>query len=263
MAETAVRAAVLIIGSLWWEDDLRSKGDRVRIAWRETYLDNYKETVQRVNVPIGYGRYSGSARRRHYTMIFANAQARAKMGPGVGLVAPCRASYDVDRHISELAIAEGINAGSDWGAVALLANPPRAAALNTVLSKWRQSFARRAGVNPRTPDLEKDFAVTAAGRLDIPWPKLAGTATDLDFDLLLATANKATLVNGAYATPATIAERFATAGEAGAGDPRYFVENVRAGIRTADDAAIWQAMINKKPAWKQQHPDIEALLAAP
>lgn len=254
MTQASPRAAVLIIGSLWWDNGVRG-------PWRDKYLDNHKNTSRRVTVSIRYGRYSISKRRRHYTMTFAYSPLPLQDGQSIGLVAPCNSTSDLDTQIRELAVAEGIAADSDWGVVALLPNPCRLADLAGVLGAWRQKFNGNAGVNPRVPDLRDRFALTPDGLLDLAWPTEVGTKTPLDFDLLLATANAADLVKGGYATPERIAECFATGGEARTGDPRYFVENVRAGIRTAEDRTIWQKMIAKKPDWAQQHPDVMRLLA--
>jgi hypothetical protein len=84
--------------------------------------------------------------------------------------------------------------------------------------------------------------VNANGLLDIGWPNMLD-GRPADFDLILATATKPDAER-------PIAHAIADAWLArNTGDENYFFNNVRHGIRTPDDIAIWRRIEERSPRW--------------
>jgi hypothetical protein len=76
-----LNGGVLIIGSLFWQDDLdQTKKDRLRKKWRSDRLIMDKSI--KVSVPIRYGRFSGSQEKGNltYTMVFDSSLPKEKFG---------------------------------------------------------------------------------------------------------------------------------------------------------------------------------------
>jgi hypothetical protein len=214
-------AGVLIIGSLYWDDE----GGRDR--WRCWRLDLAKKL--HVHVPIRYGRRSAS-RGNTYTMVFARLDD-SKFGQAI--VLPCKhliSSVDdlvnearwlwaaETKRVPESQDGELPKGLSDtWGSVAILPS------LNTpepILKGWREMFDAQ----------DETLMVRTGGRLDIDWPTIAGDEPSVLFDLLLATTNRPTSVDS---TPEQIAEAWNTFGFR-----NYFEENRKAGIITFQDSEI-------------------------
>lgn len=78
------------------------------------------------------------------------------------------------------------------------------------------------------------------GLLTVPWPQRIDGLT-LAYDVLLATATEEKDVT----TPERVAEAWIGNRE---GQEEYFFENIRAGIRTQQDEAIWRRMVTEL-AW--------------
>jgi hypothetical protein len=115
-----LKAGVIIIGSLLWQDYLYNQGDDIRANWRSAHLDlNNKIPVK---VPIRYGRKS---RSNIMTMVFSNRMARKT---GFGYVVPFKKIINnKDELLCEaiaLSAAEGMNGNfvSSWGVLAYLLN---------------------------------------------------------------------------------------------------------------------------------------------
>ena len=84
--------------------------------------------------------------------------------------------------------------------------------------------------------------VNANGLLDIDWPNMLD-GHPADFDIILATATKP------EAKPPA-AQAIADAWLAqSTGNENYFFNNVRHGIRTPDDTAIWRRMEEQSSRW--------------
>lgn len=221
-----MRCGILIVGSLLWDD--REK----RIEWRARLgIDQ----AVRVNVPIRYGRRSDN-RGKTFTMTFQAGDAR-----GVGFLIPCLASIQTVAGLVEEAEAlweaEDLNASphsisANWGCVGSLFHKDNTPA--DWATHWADHFCNRA--SPTTP-------VDAKGVLDIPWPMNADDGSPADVDVILGAATKA---EGALPTAADVADAWV---EQDKGYERYFLENVRRGIRTPDDGAIWQRIEDKRPPW--------------
>ena len=234
------KVAILIIGSLFWEEYPH------RNKWRQERL--LVEQRNPVSAPIRYGRISGK-RSDTYTMVFSN-ELNEPPRLGWALAVPCRTEVstvcELIKEAKELWAAEQSkkrNPGpisSDWGAVGLLLNPN-----GTGLDEIREGWSRRVEEESQNykcfkhGDNEKR-AVDQKGMLLIPWPQ-KGSGDPLDVDLLLATANEPSLTKGSYATPQEIAAAWNRARE----ELEYFCGNLRAGITTADDDCIKSYLVQE------------------
>jgi len=221
------KGAVLVVGSLLWEETLH------RHEWRKESLR--LEDRQRVRAPIGYGRKS-LTRGDTFTMVIEPQRPH-----GAALLVPFRALI---RSAEEL-IAEAESLwqaerseptcrgplGANWGCVGVLfRNDPASWA-----ERWRESFVDRA--------CEAVPPVDQAGRLDIDWPISLADGSRAPFDVILATATRA-------AKPSVSARAVAEAWiQQSDGHERYFFENVRHGIRTHEDAQIFRHIEAARPAW--------------
>lgn len=233
-----MKAGILVIGSLWWSDN------KVRKRWRDERL-RIEDAIP-VFAPIRYGRLS---RNQTYTMVFSRAYADPPR-LGRALVVPCRYAMDsIDALLHEarrLWAAEDKGASSTtitaaaWGAVAVLFRPGSGAEArlgDTWRTHFRQECSRRE-FNPRSTDDGSGAIVTPGGRLDIAWPQPLDPSRPCDFDLLLATTNiPAPLPVPGDQHPTAVADAWIVRTDAD-----YFFSNVRADIRTADDAAVWQRL---------------------
>jgi hypothetical protein len=228
-----LNVGILIIGSLYWEDD--------RQAWRDDRLRI--ENSFEVSAPIRYGRIS-ETRGNTYTMVFARGCA-----PGQAKAVPCQqeigAAHDLATEAEHLWAAERrepLNGriSANWGCVVLLANPRRAIPTE-LLNGWAARVRRaRPYGNIRQAPGEGEL-VNERGMLQIAWPTSTADNRPLALDFLLATATQPNLARDPpwYPTQQMIAARW-RADTAGHG--RYFRNNVRNGIRTFEDDAIALAL---------------------
>jgi hypothetical protein len=232
-------AGILIAGSLYWSD----KPHRVR--WRRDHVKPGSEVS--VAVPIRYGRLSSTG---SYTMVFAPGSPLGK----AKILECIRAVKTFDHLVAEaqaLWLAESPHGSprraretlsSDWGCVALLANPSSTLPAG-LLDAWAARVAkeRHDGTTARSYNHSKYFvkgasAITDRGTLEIAWPVRSDTGEAISsIDLLLATATKPTPVQctGDYPT----AERIAAAWIATQND-QYFRENRINGFYTFQDEEI-------------------------
>jgi hypothetical protein len=146
-----LKGAVLVIGSLLWEDHLKQdKKDNIRSNWRNERLNNSESEFVPVHVPIYYGRFS--QKRQVYTMTFRTKEGNflrnhGKFGSqraasiridnelelGKAYCIPLKNEVitidNLYSEINNLAVAEGIYTTSNehfysgWGRVLLLMNP--------------------------------------------------------------------------------------------------------------------------------------------
>ena len=96
-------------------------------------------------------------------------------------------------------------------------------------------------------------SVSRDGLLRIPWPLTAADGTPVNVDVILGTATKAEATSP---TSETIADAWLGQAER---HERYFFENVRRGIRTADDGLIWRTIEERKPCWLRDDAYAEAI----
>jgi hypothetical protein len=219
-----VRAGILLVGSLLWGTD------GSRRAWRELRL-SIPDAIA-VDVPIRYGRRSAT-RGNTFTMTISSD------GPmGRALVAPCRIALSKPSALvaeaealwkAEQSSAPPRAIGAPWGCVGALFRDQETT--SELAGTWIDHFRGIAQV-PTSP-------VDSDGLLSISWP------AETKLDVILATATKA---EDTVPSAARVADLWIDQDE---GHERYFFENVKHGIRTADDEAIWQRIERAMPGWIQ------------
>lgn len=223
-----MRAGVLIIGSLLWDEGPE------RDVWRQTRLRI--ENAVHVRAPIRYGRLSQS-RGNTFTMVFSSS---GQLGQAV--LAPCiREVSSIAALVSEakkLWRAEQPNApresiGAPWGCVGVLFDPH----IDRVdcVKAWADYFHRNK-VSPIHP-VDRD------GMLRIPWPAPSTDNRTDNIDIILATATRA---ETEHPSPEEIASAWI---KQEMGYERYFFENIQHGIRTPDDLLVWKKIENACPSW--------------
>lgn len=224
-----LRAGVLIIGSLLWDDD------PARRDWRKTRLAmNLAETV---SAPIRYGRLS-SSRGNSYTMVFSRS-----CPAGQAKLVPCSQTISsVDELIREaqhLWKAEQPSAGhgriaANWGCVTILPNPQRKIP-EEILRGWAERVAREPHYGSVSQTKDEGELLSRDGLLRISWPRLANGIA-VDFDLLLATANdpRITTSNPSYPDVQAIARAWNRAGN----HVEYYWKNIDNDIKTFQDDEI-------------------------
>jgi hypothetical protein len=231
------KTGILIAGSLYWSDRPH------RVQWRKDHLRQGSEIA--VDVPIRYGRLSSEG---SYTMVFAPAcpLGRAK-------IIECQHSNntidDVIREAQALWLAESRDGSprqptlaSNWGCVALLANPASALP-RSLFDAWaarvaeeRYSRGKVRCYDSQAYAVQGRAAISDGGLLQIAWPVFASTGAAVDsFDLLLATATKPTPDANTRDYPN--AERIAAAWRS-TSNPQYFLENRKHGFHTFQDDEI-------------------------
>ena len=236
-----LNVAILIVGSLIW--DKREH----RESWRRDRLKDGPGIP--VCAPIRYGRIS-QERSKTYTMVFSNELLPSRLGWALVLACRCTVST-ADQLVNEaqaLWAAEQSKPSmpgpisATWGAVGLLLNPNQTA-LDDIKAGWsRRVEAERKHYEPFSHAHNERPAVCPDGILSIPWP-IPESGAPLNVDVLLATATVPCLNNGSYATPQVIAEAWNRAPK----EQRYFDENRRVGITTADDYRIMR-YLGEEPA---------------
>jgi len=248
----ALQGGVLIIGSLLWDQD------NERQQWRQRLREADEKPVP---APIRYGRFSSKTKPGTYTMVFSRLCYRHKQ-LGQGVVVPFRRpieSFDGLREEAEcLAAAEGLNNKSEWGAVGLLCREP-AKLPAPFLQQWTEYFTARfvgyQAFDGHTPS--EGPVITRGGFLKLRWP-LSGK-DNKQYDVLLATPTNAEVQGQPnlrrYPLPREIASSIPT-------DKRnYFVTNVRKGIRTSQDSAIWKTVRRLDPDFAAERSDVSSALA--
>lgn len=222
-----MKCGILIIGSLYWDNE------NGREDWRKRRLDMNAGIP--VRAPIYYGRKSAS-RGNTYTMTF-----RRNDPSGMAALVPCQREIetidDLKDEAEALWKAEAPNSqpgaiGSGWGCIGALLGSDEAN--EALVAAWNTHF--------RTTRAESLSVVSPDGNLDIPWPEIANEAP-VDLDVILATATK----------PVTVPPGASSVADAWLGQndsfERYFLENVRHGIRTSDDVEIWRRIEEWTPDW--------------
>lgn len=226
------RGAVLIIGSLWWDNSEREK-------WRNERL--VKEQKILVSAPIRYGRKSGEKRKNTYTMVFSSDCYQ--QGVGKALLVPLKSKI---KNLDELVIeakklweAEGgieDRVSGTWGAVGLLVNPESALPAE-IIDGWKDFYKhqdRKPGfksIGNESPSLSAD------GMLGLQWIVDVESNKSVDFDFILATA---TLPEKEYPTPKAIAQACLDKNYT-----EYFDKNRENGIITFQDEEILKLLYPK------------------
>lgn len=215
---------------------------------------------QAVSAPIRYGRFSQE--RKTYTMVFSRLCYRQR-ALGTAQVVPCvspvASAADLVTEADRLADAEGLKQWT-WGAIGIMANP-RTILPKGILAAWADYFAARGRkTEVFTAHAKTEASVlSASGILRLDWPT-AISGKELKLDVLLATATAPRTAQPCekkriYARPREIGQAYARLST-----PEYFVENVRCGIRTNQDASIWSAALRHRPEWAKEFADITSCI---
>lgn len=141
-----MKGAVLVIGSLLWEDETNAldiKQGKLRSAWRKDLnLDN-KVTVK---VPIRYGRKS-SSRKCTYTMIFSKSVRINGTAFLIPYKKETKCFEDIKSQALRLSEAEGISSVehpvrliASWGAVGIAFNKTKVDLYKELRNNWHKEF---------------------------------------------------------------------------------------------------------------------------
>lgn len=203
MTELKLKGAALIIGSLYWQDDLDpTKKDGIRKSWRTERLTSKTLVAQ---VPIRYGRLSSG---NVYTMVFSK-EYEEKGFHGNAIVVPFKNEVfnsweDIYKESGEMSLAEGMKGkfvgGNkiDWGVMTIILNKEKIGSdVTTFLStKWKDAVTKHVErdrwrtycLGDENPVLDSNYT------LDIKWPNQKDSKNKnselLDFDFLLCSATK-------------------------------------------------------------------------
>lgn len=160
------RGAVLIIGSLFWDDI------EIRRIWRDARLDMGR--AERMHAPIFYGRWSERGQR--YTMTLARRGARAG---GTAYVVPFQGCVDLEAEAQALWDAErresGTGIGAAWGTIGALCRSAGGR------RRWAELISESRVV---MPDDRERTPLDADGFVDVDWPGRAGGG-EPDCDVIL------------------------------------------------------------------------------
>jgi hypothetical protein len=235
LSPTALRGAVLLLGSLFWEGELPEqdgKKGKNRKKWRDDRLD--LSTVRDITgLPIRYGRRSES-RSGQFTMVFAGTLPGTAKIANLSQVFPLEEKQipkaTIERmkvEVEALATAEGIwkpsnrFAWNDWGLVAISINP-HSEFHDQIREVWRANF------KPTAPFAHSAFGlgiIDEFGVLGVKIPWEDDVLKGIDF--CLSTPTKPD-------DPLPTAQQIADAIKYG----DYFERTVKSGIITSDDAEI-------------------------
>jgi hypothetical protein len=213
-----MRTAILIIGSLLWDNEHRK-------LWRDSRLSC--DAMLSVKAPIRYGRRSFQ-RQNTFTMIFDPNHE-----PGCATLVPCQEILsDIDDLKAEAEALWGAERkeppdgtiGTTWGSVGAVFRDE-----SLELCKEWTGYFHHVGGRPIIP-IDKN------GLLRIAWPLITESRCRADFDVILATANQPRPPE--VPTPQAIADAWIEKDS----EERYFFRNVENDIRTSADKAIWERM---------------------
>ncbi len=231
---------MLIIGSLYWDDDKEHRGE-----WRRDRLVDLDER-KHVRAPIRYGRLSGKSRGCSYTMVFSKQLDDSSMPDKYGraIVVPCKALVngveDLVEEAQHLWQAEGGKEGSisaKWGCVALLENP-EPPLRDDLRDGWTKRFRQDRRYGALNSARGEATVVDEEGFLTSSWPR-TDDGSDLEVDVLLATVTDPTIIRGDYPSAREIAAAWnAHEGEDYERYVQYFRQNRLCGIRTFQDSKI-------------------------
>ncbi len=228
-----LNGGVLIVGSLFWQDDLKpEKEDGIRKQWRENRLVE-KNSVD-VMVPIRYGRLSGQKKNDNqvYTMVFdkslhAKDFGIAKAIPFQNVITSWQ---ELESEVVEMSKAEGtgnsfVKGMKAWCVCSIIFNPK--VSLETqasTLKKWHENLKSNLEGYGHLSQARNRYCVGEEGELLISWPKYAD-----DFDFLIATSTKAES-DMSKITPEEIVKYIV--------NRDYFLLNRKARIQTFQDIDI-------------------------
>lgn len=226
MNPNTYKGAVLLIGSLYWDNDIRTQ-------WRNESL-NIESKVY-VQAPIRYGRVSGGRRKNTYTMVFSLSCYEDGMGTAIlaPLLNDIKGLSDLRLEAEKLWKAEGGVSNrifGPWGAVGLLVNPETEFE-NDLLEGWKEYFEDYDHISDLNKIKNEQPVLSQGGLLSIDWIKKVNDGISVDYDFILATATIPNVQQ--YPSAQNIAR---TCIENNYTD--YFINNIENGITTFQDGEI-------------------------
>lgn len=227
MSDQKLKGGLMIIGSLYWDND------PFRLELREKFLD--MDSTKTVDAPIRYGR--SSQKRETYTMVFSSGLSSDEQGK-TKLVS-LKEEYCTTEKIEEANKAI-INAEHKkethlgrynwgWGCLSVLLNPK----FNDqkISDLWDRNFGN--GFDPSQYMVGKEQPVVKSnGQLQIPWLDSYN-----DYDFIIVTATKPEI------------EKYPNADELTGifkKNDEYFIGNYETGIRTFQDDKIIKPLMDSK-----------------
>lgn len=233
--DISLKGGVLIIGSLYWDQD------EFRMNWRNNDLDMASEK-RNIPAPIRYGRVS-SSRSCTFTMVFSKACDNDKM-MGQAIFIPFRTNpinlEQLGRQAINLKKAEQPKNKIDehynwkWGCVGILINPniqdnpDKNQQADLLISHWKNSYSN---FNPNSYRIrDEGDIIDENGVFQFSWPDALN-----DFDFMIATA---TIPEFSYPLVSNIADRMNVNGYS-----EYFKTNLEKGITTFQDEEISSLLI--------------------
>lgn len=235
---------VLIIGSLYWDDEPDNPSRR---KWREARLALDEHT--NVSAPIRYGRISKS-RGCSYSMVFSASLCEDHAHLGSAIAVPCKQGVSsIGDLVDEAEWLWAAERNTDsrngkisacWGSVAVKVNPNRNIP-SIILNGWAARVSKESSYGKLKHANDETGAVTAMGLLNIPWPSTL-SGDPLDLDVILATATNPTIIGGRYPSAKEIAERWKS--PSGSCYVNYFWYNRKHNITTFQDPDIERYLSN-------------------
>lgn len=238
-----MKAGVLIIGSLLWQDHLQDQdSDEIRKNWRDKFL-NVGEKIM-VRVPIRYGRLSSSG---IYTMTFSKSVKANRNGTGffIPFKKTSLASFDdLINEAKEMSTAEGMNGnlsskerGTEniWCSMGLLINSLTVQKPDerSLINSWSKKLNERGQLEHKQFKLGNESScIDKNGKLSIGWPSAVDKREEKrlsSYDLIIATATKPTK----YPNVKELSENVSKDSKR-----YYFIENFKSGITTFQDVQI-------------------------
>lgn len=195
MVDQKLRCGILIIGSLYWQDDLKP-GDRIRKKWRQKYLSMNKAID--VKVPIRYGRLSGNEEQGDltYTMIIDNSLPKDRYGTAkaVPIIEETITFSELFDFVRATSKAEGGNSATfikgkkkPWCVCGLLINPSLDDELKfQLLNEWKKKLMENREGYESFKSNTRAFSMDEYGRILFHWPENLKS-----FDVLIATSTEA------------------------------------------------------------------------
>lgn len=188
-----LKAGIIIVGSLYWQDDKAKEKDGLRKKWRDDFLD--MESVVDVKVPIRYGRRSRNGKITEcYTMIFDEKLPVEKYGTAKAVAFRSdKVGYSkLSELTKEISKAEGDGETFikgekyPWGVCGFLINPKLAENKKKEVKEiWNKELKKNQVCYDRFIQNPETFSMDASGQLLIDWPE------DLNhFDILIAASTK-------------------------------------------------------------------------
>lgn len=226
MNPKSYKGAVLIIGSLYWDNSDREK-------WRNQRLHIVNKIL--VYAPIRYGRISGKKRKNTHTMVFSPSLNQEDMGTAwlVPFKNPVANPNDLIGEAKKLWEAEGgepDRISENWGGVGLLDNPEERLS-DELISAWKNCYEYQQN-KPIFNLINNEHGVLSNdGILSLQWIKDAEHNQLISFNFILATATVPN--NNQYPTSRQIAQLYQDKGYS-----EYFWKNRKHEITTFQDEEI-------------------------